>query len=447
MKNFFRITALCLSFVLLVSCSVAPELLSFIPETGNDGFGGYEFVIKGNWPKFWDPNAEDGNEVESGALDLWSDSLIAHNANIMEKFDCKITAIYMDWAWSESMMLDVVAETVDYDLMDTNANLMVENIKSGYVLPWEYSGIDLSDHEKYGEQSFLDASAYNGYHYGIWSNKWQANQQFRGVMAVNNDLLSNFAIGSTFELYENGMWTFDEFKKILDLFATDERYIPMIYYDDKMLATCSLMANGSNLVNFDEATGKYYYGLLDEAAMTALEYVKTLVDEGLAVADNTGNYFIVEQNTPFFLAESWQIEGNIDNMDTICYPFGPDGEYGVDISSYRSTNQRYVYMPVTADASFNGRFIEIWFEELEGYSKSTIVDDLKVNNFYNDESFDMWMNLSENAKYDYGFELDSIYDMFHSQMSEYIFNGRSVVEFIQSQENRVQSCIDENLNN
>lgn len=452
MSKIARIISLCLFVVLLSSCSSAPVLLSFLPETDSNGFGGREFVIKGDWPRTWNPNYthERLDDYDSGALSFKDDAIIAHNSKIMEEYDCKIVSeLSSSWDWvSKQLGIDVIAGTVDYDLMDTNANLMVNNIKAGYVIPWEHTGIDISNNEKFGDLSYLEASAYNGLHYGIWSNLWQATQSYRGVLGINKTLLAKFSDISAYELYENGRWTFDEFKNILTLCLADEEIMPLTYYDSKMLAICSILSNGANIVGYNEASDKYYYGMNDQEAVTGLEYAQSLVDEGLALPDKDyGFYFDVSCVSPFYLTESWCLGGNVEDMDMICFPFGPDGEYGVDVSAYRSTNERYVYTPITAYPDEVGKFVDIWFEELSDYPKSAIVEEFKNNNFYNDESFDMWMHLSEVANYDYAFQLNEIYDLYLNNMTDAVVKGMSIQEFIDSNETRVTTVIDSELNN
>ena len=451
MSKIARIISLCLFFVMLSSCSSAPVLLSFLPETNSKGFGGREFVIEGDWPRSWDPNYthERLDDSGTGALSLKDDAIIAHNAKIMEEYDCKITAkLSASWDWVQTQLpIDVISGTVDYDLMDTNTSLMIDNIRAGYAVPWDYAEIDISNYEKFGAKSYLDAASYKGLHYGIWPNLWNANIEFRGILGVNKTLLAQFTNVSVYELYESGKWTFDEFKNILTLCLSDEEVMPLTYYDKRMLAVCSILSNGSNVVGLDDVTGKYYYGMLDRNAVSALEYAKSLADEGLAFPDKDyGYYFDVSCVSPFYLTESWCLGGNVEDMDMICFPFGPDGEYGVDISAYRSINNRCFYMPATVYYDEVGKFVDIWFEELEDLPKSELLDSFMVNNFYNDESFDMWMNLSEIAQYDYGFELYDVYAQYLDAMASAVFDGKSIQEFIDSYKDRVQAVIDENLN-
>ncbi len=448
MKKFSKFIALCLGLLLLASCSASPELLSFLPETEDvfEGFGGKEFIIKGNWPGSWDPNTIEVSEA--GALSAFQDALISHNAEIMEKYDCKITALEVDWDWAKDLAIHIMAYNVGCDLVDTNLNFMVDNIKSGYVNPWEYAEIDISDSEKYGPMSYLRASSFDGLHYGIWSNNWVSGIEYRGIVGVNNNILQEFTDSTVHELYENGKWTFDEFKNLLQLCATDETVIPLSYYDQKILVISSLLANGANLVSYNENSGKYTYGLLDRKALTALEFVQSLNEENLVVEEKDYDYYYtVGQNVAFTITETWCIGAEIENEDMICFPFGPDAEYGKDFGATRSLNNRYVYMPISADEITVGKFVDIWFEELEDLKKSDIVEDFKVSKFFNEESSDMWMTISENTGYDYGIELGDIYDSLCNAMTGAVFGGSSISSFIDSYSSKVSAMLNSTLNN
>ena len=444
---FLLVTAML--FALLSACGTDLTLMDFVPRDDNyNGFEGYEFVIKGNWPKNWDPYAKDlENELGESALSVHQDAIVVHNAKIMKEYDCKITSVYAEWSWSQNLLLDIVANTIDYDLMDTNASLMIDNMRSGAVIPWEDANIDLSDSAKFGDSGYLQSAVHNEKHYGIWPENWQAMHSYRGVMGVNNELLKGFSNTSVYELYENGKWTFDEFKNLLALFLTDETLMPLTYYDRNMLNVCSILANGSGIVNYDESTDKYVYGFKDQKAVHAIEYVQSLVNEGLAFEDKDYGYYFDESCvSPFYLTETWCLGGNLEDMDMICFPFGPEGEYGVDFSSYRSINERYFFMPNTSYPEEIGRFVNVWFEELDEHPKADIIEDFKLNNFYNDESFDMWMKLSEVAETDYGYAIFDIYDEFFNEMGTAVFENKSLQEFITSYEPLIQVVIDESLN-
>ncbi len=448
MKNLLKIAALIL-ILALTSCSTVPQLLSFLPETDYKGFGGKEFVIKGSWVESWTPGSKEADvDYDNVALSLFDDSLLAHNAKIMEEYDCTITAKWASDSMAESLVTDVLANTVDYDLMDINLKYMVNNIKFGFVNPWDYADIDISDTEKYGAPGYLTAAEYKGLHYGIWSHYWREGIEFRGLMGVNNNILGKFADVSVHELYEDGKWTFDEFKNLLRLCSVDESIHPLSYYDERMFVICSIIANGSNLVVYDESLEQYSYGMLDPKAVTAIEYAKSLVDEGLTVAEyDFYACFRNEQQTAFTVTETWCLGGDIEGMDMICFPFGPDAEYGKDFGAYRSTNNRYLFMPITTDSGEVGKFVNVWFEEIDEYPKSMVLENFRNNEFFNDESYNMWMTLAENATYDYAFELYETYDLFCDDLTETVFGNRSLSSFIDAHESRITSYIDEMLNN
>lgn len=447
MKNLLKIAALIL-ILALTSCSTAPQLLPFISEITEDSdldFGGREFVIKSNWYTQWDPLVSE--DSSSSARTAGEDAIIAHNAKVMQDYNCKIKSVFCDWSYSESLAANVMAYNVDFDLLDTNLSFMIDHIKKGFCYSWEDAGVDVSDTAKYGPAGFLDMAAYKGQHYGVWSNYRSGAIGFDGVMGVNNNILGQFTDVKVYELYENERWTFDEFKDLLHLFASDESIIPLSYYEQRLFTVCSILSNGSNLVFYDESRDKYIYGMNDPKAVRALEYVKSLYEEKL-VREETDydDYFNVHQNAAFTITSFWCIGGNIDGMDVICFPFGPDAEYGKDFGAYRSTSSRYLFMPITADPVEVGKFTNVWLEELEENPKANIVENLKINDFFNDNSANMYMELNEKAAYDYSFELNDVYNDYCNAMTKAVFSNSSIYEFISANEDKVQSVIDDELN-
>ena len=66
----------------------------------------------------------------------------------------------------------------------------------------------------------------------------------------------------------------------------------------------------------------------------------------------------------------------MDNLDVITFPYGPSAEYGKTVSAYRSNQIRYLSTPITEDIEQLGKFVNVWFEELEDMPKENIIDDL-----------------------------------------------------------------------
>lgn len=445
-KRFFSmLLAVIITGSFISSCSEPLTLLDFISMTEDMGFGGYEFVIKGDSPTLWDPLS--GSEGSSTARTVLDDAKIAHNERLSETYDFKIKTLSAKWEWAKDIAVDILSDSVDYDIIDSDARFMIDNVKAGYAIPWNRTEIDLKDYSKYGPVNYLRGAEYKGNSYGIWPVNRDNYKSYRGVVGVNNNLLGDFLDYRVYELYENGKWTYDEFHNILKLCQQDNTLYPLSFFGGGLFSLVSIFSNGGNLVGYDESSQKYYNGLLDKKAVKGLEFGQLLVNEGLVVEDSESKrHFVKDQKAVFYLAESYSIGGDIVNMDVICYPFGPDAEYGVNNSAHFNAGYRYFYMPQNSEINIIGKFVDIWFEEFEDLPKSSMVEQFKQENFFNEESADMFMYLSENAIYDYSFELWDVYSDYVNSMSRMLLKGGSITEFITSYEGLIRAEIDENLN-
>ncbi len=445
---------LLLSVLTLISCAEKATLLSFIEDESEKelDFVGYEFKIKTAWANFWNPIAIEGT---GEALTAKQDAIIKHNNTIMEKYNCKISTIDTVWDFATKILAEIGGGTSNYSMFDSATRFSYDAMKSGLLQPWDYSGIDLTDYEKYGNEQYLKGAVVDGLHYGIWAYKWEPELEYRGMVIVNNNLSKNYIDINVHELKESGKWTFDEFKRILEActvnIGTDPIY-PLSCYDGQLLAMCSVLANGGNLIDYDEASGKYEFGLLSPQAREGLEYANDLYKSDLIQIDNSEmSVFIDNQKAAFALCESWNLTyalKKIDNMDVITFPYGPSAEYGVTPTTYRTNGMRYLSVPITEDIDRLGQFVNVWMEELEDMPKASILEEFNTITFFNDPSLNENTFMSNTAIYDYGSSVNEIYDsIIGAVLSSSVTANAGISEILAANTVRIQDEIDKNLNN
>ncbi len=447
---------LILSAVLLASCAEPVTLLDFIgdePEEKLD-FNGYVFTIKTAWENFWNPLAS--NELEDeNALSTKQDAIIKHNKTIMEKYNCTITSITSAWDFATNVLAEIGSGTSKYSIFDSASMFSYNAMKSGFLHPWEHSGIDLTDYEKYGTEQYLKGAEVDGLHYGIWAYKWEALFEYRGMVIVNNNLLKKYIDINVHELKEQGKWTFDEFKTILEACTVNigaDPIFPLSCYDSQMLALCSVLANGGSLIEYNEANGKYEFRLLSAESRVGLEYAQNLFNANLVQIDNTQmNVFIDDQKAAFALCENWNLTDalkEMDNLDVTTFPYGPSAEYGKTVSAYRSNQIRYLSVPITENIEQLGKFVNVWFEDLEDMPKENILEEYKSIYFFNDESINEGTFMADNAIYDYGTAINDVYkSQIASILNSIVVTNTGITEAVEAYITTILTEIDKNLNN
>ncbi|MBE6892211.1 MAG: extracellular solute-binding protein [Ruminococcaceae bacterium] len=445
-----------LSATLLASCAEPVTLIDFIGDASEEklDFNGYVFTIKTAWENFWNPLASDELE-DNVALSAKQDAIIKHNKTVMEKYNCTITSVTSVWDFATNVLAEIGSGASKYSMFDSASMFSYNAMKSGLLHPWDYSGIDLTDYEKYGTEQYLKGAEVDGLHYGIWAYKWEAEIEYRGMVIVNNNLLKNYIDVNVHELKESGKWTFDGFKTVLEACTVNIGADPIYSlscYDIQMFALCSMLANGGSLIEYNEAKGKYEMGLLSAKSREGLEYAQDLYNSDLVQIDDTQmGTFIEAQKAAFALCESWNLTyalKEMDNLDVITFPYGPSAEYGKTVSAYRSNQIRYLSTPITEDIEQLGKFVNVWFEELEDMPKENIIDEYKTIRFFNDESMNENTFMADFAIYDYGTAINEVYSSnVVSALTLIVSSNAGVTESVASQQAIIQAEIDKNLNN
>ena len=403
-------TILATVIIILNSCASSTNLLlPFIPidDENELDFGGYEFKILSGDASSYDPTLKD---TSGSALSVWDDALISWNDYIEKTYNCQISSedYLIMYLASSAFTPQIASGTADWSLIAVNGVDLMALYKGKYLTPWSDTDLDLTNHEKYGTENYMSSSTFNGKTYGITTRNWSPCDGFIGMIISNNALLRNYVDVNVHELKENKQWTFDNFKKLLEActvnIGSSMDILPMTCFSDRILAKISVFANGGQIVEYNETTGKYSYGLTSPKALRGIEYAKSLYDAKLCrqAAENGKNFW--ENGDAVFLLAGMGLDQSMrvfEDLDIISFPYGPDVEYGSVCSAYMNRDTGYLTCPITAEADLVTKFVSIWFEQFPDLSKAQLIEDFKNTYFYNENSINEYFYMAENYQNTY----------------------------------------------
>jgi hypothetical protein len=148
----------------------------------------------------------------------------------------------------------------------------------GIFIPLEEIGsVDFTD-EKWGPESYRKFGIFGGKQYGFYPYDWEFIPQVTGCLMFNNELIKKYNINPTpYELQGQGSWNWDTFKELLIQCTFEDngnKLMGMNIVFMQHYYKMALMSNGANLVKYED--GKYVFGLDDERAYEAFDYIKEL---------------------------------------------------------------------------------------------------------------------------------------------------------------------------
>ncbi|MBQ4627636.1 MAG: carbohydrate ABC transporter substrate-binding protein [Clostridia bacterium] len=455
---FKRIVSLTLSFLMIssllfaVSCGSQEETfdLDYHSEYVPD-LNGLTFTWGSAWASQMYPTEGFSND---------GDKMRAHYRKVEEKLGCKLNIV--QWEQSSSRILqEVAAGRPALDLLDNETkNGPVQLYKINMLVALEdISTIDPYD-EKFGPMRFRQYGIFNGKTYGVYQYEWDFPPEYAGALLFNSEMLSSLGIPLPYELQENDTWTWDNYKQYLRDIADaaqnsgfENSFIPHVSGDYSFDALSFMFMNGCQVIEKD-SSGKAVFGLDNQNAYAALEYLNELYNENLYKQAGS-EVMIKNQMAAILTIESYfgthfhdgYNENYLPFQDYAygftTFPYGPNGDETC-VSGFVHTGRRLHFV---VDYSQNdkddiGILLNELFEPIDedgGWRGS-----LERQVFYDKRDYDMYRYMLENVNYDHSFTLGSAYSSLRNVFSSAVTGKKTPVEAFQSVRDAVDTEINKN---
>jgi len=459
MRRFVKIasTVLICSFMLLMFSCAAKEVET-VPEyeeeydEENYDFKGYEFFIRAlTHGSQYALNPNLGEEASGDKLlQRYRDTEKEFNItiNVQNGIDMSEFNQYLASGYNYAdLMLNVQREVVQNKMM-----------QDGYYISYTELGLDF-DSGMYGSPTVLQANTFKGEVYGITAYYWNIPvADTMPAMWFNQYTLDKFSQPNPHELDENGQWNWATFKNIcgtvLDTSDPDKNnhIYAACYTSEPYLELAAVFSNNGRFVELQD-DGTLKYSLNSQNTIQALEFLADLVQ--LGYIGNGGDRQNIEpflQDKRAFFFEYTHLGASSESRENFTYlmehayewinfPAGPMATDDMISTSY-SYHSRYFYSPITADAEVLAAVLPYMFQPLPGDTVETYLDDFKTVNFYTEESYEYFLDIRNNAFFDY-----SVYTPYDarikSQLKNVVTGKSTAVEALSSLESSVQEMLDD----
>jgi ABC-type glycerol-3-phosphate transport system substrate-binding protein len=450
-----KFTALILMLIIVISaCGTAvenPDNADSVKKSEFKDMDGAEFIFATGWTNEYYP--------EEGRTDA-GDKMRKRYKDAEENFNLKFTFQQIDSSLASSIIMSAVGvgEGIP-DMLDINGTYAFPAYKAGYLIPLEEIGsVDFTD-EKWGPESYRKFGIFGGKQYGFYPYDWEFIPQVTGCLMFNNELIKKYNINPTpNELQEQGNWNWDNFKDILIQCTFEDngnKLMGMNIVFMQHYYKMALMSNGANLVKYED--GKYVFGLDDERAYEAFDYIKELAKLKITKEDyDVGNFSL--RNMYFFMScESWLGTVNVDydvlptlhmnDWGFITFPNGPKAESD-NVSSFVYMDDRlnWIVGPSYNDKNDLGLLVDYIFEPLDGTEKQAWKEFAHSQFFHSDETYENFINMIEKCQYDYSTELFDVKAKIETALNNAYLGSNGLPDQSAKIKDLVQVEIDKYLN-
>lgn len=462
MKKTFLPLLFAIIFI-LSSCAQAVED-EIIPEY-DDGFVSGESAVNLNGKTFYlkGINHEGGDCALLPPKDetALGDALLARYKELEKKFNCIMD---VDRGTISELWVNFASGTDYADLMNSQLTDIVPYMKLKLLRDLnEIEGIDIHDEEKYGTSTLLKAMTYGDAIYGMMAMEMGEPIPFIcGYMWYMPSRVAEIGQTDPHELLESGIWTWGEFEKMCiagtDTSSPDKNEWKYgSYFDNSYPEYFTIMtinSNGSRPVV--ETENGLVSNFTDSRTIAAIEWVKSLIDEGCLLASSNGNQndaisftegkyvFATEYNwLGISKMNGWIGKNATEQFNWITFPIGPSGTQG-DISSFISWGTNYYFIPQNADDEYVGYVTSALFEPLYTDGGSTWKEVLYSENFWDQTSFDLFMDMFNYPVFDY-YSILSVKSKVNGAIAAAVCGKKSASQAMSEINDSVQNALDTEL--
>lgn len=275
----------------------------------------------------------------SGIADAVTDGIFDRVAEINKQYNVELVGETDDVA--TSVLAASLSGRNGYDVVYSDFTVLYDLYNIGALIPFSESGVNDTESEKWGEEYMNQLSTFNGTRYGFFPNLWNSVPHLFGLPTTCLEYLEELNMQNPIEFLEAGEWTWDVFKEEMRKATyTDENGEHYGFGMDgiaTVYAQTGMISNGGGIMkNID---GRVVVTMADENSKKGIEFMKSLFDEGLAVAfgpaaiSDFGNYDSVEDafwgtKKVAYYGGGGGFGSNSEEFSIICVPFplGPDAK-------------------------------------------------------------------------------------------------------------------------
>lgn len=387
------------------------------------------------------------------------DKQLERYAEAKEKYNFDVN--FYDEPNPQTHILQTIAGQQDVpDVLDTEALNAYPLYKQDILIPIDdIKTIDLSL-TRWGPETFRRYGMFGGRPFGVYYYDWEDVPHYAGVIMFNYELMLKMGeTVSPYEMQEQGIWLWDNFKELITKYTTTFNEVALtglgVLNPDYYLKT-AIFSNGGEIVTLRD--GKYICALDSNEAMAGMEFAASLYKE--KIAKNATLPDFVKGLYVFLYSESWQgtvmsetakAENrpiySMDNYGFMPFPNSPNVPYK-NSSSFVHSNRRLLWVINGSEDEPDdvGYMMDKIFSPLPGDKAEAWKDYAEEVVFLHPEGCANYINMVENVKYDYSTELDNQRTKINETFNAIAIGTRPAATGVESIYELINTLLDQEMN-
>ena len=349
------------------------------------------------------------------------DMMFQRIADVEQELNCDIildTVSEYSLAGNNYVLTNLATGDSFAEILNVSCNsLMGELAYAGYLTPLTdlKEIIDYTDSDKYGSPAVLEAAMYEGVPYAVQPTYWI---NFHGancfLIYYNRDLLNSMGLYNPQEHLEKKDWTWDNFENILKTFYIEngENNLPVLSASSLAMIQLALLSNDVRFADYVDGVLKT--DIYSDKSLKALDWIlniyKTYSKTAITTKGGDGYWdsskFVNKEVLMDILNGQEAVNGDVQykadfTFGLMPFPCGPDAPYGKWAQWYEQIEGFGI--PYSADEPESAaHVINRLFEPFEEYGdKEGLLDYYTRNVFVDPMDSDVFLNSSDNARYNY----------------------------------------------
>ena len=456
MKKIVKIVLLAFLFsIFATACNANAENevfdVDFVKNSGELDLEGVEIVYEiGIAPEVLGTPTCLGYDIDTQFGDL----AVQRLKDVQQKLNCTLDIKYTDNYYSCRNFVAASASGAFFcDVISGISDMWADVARLGMLVGLseleEY--IDYRNEAKWGYRNMLEVIYYEDDLYGIVPLLWpEISVSFGCPIVVNEDLIATYGHTDPRDYLENGEWTWDKFKEVLELYYVQEGGQTKYYSMTCSPATFGdmfLLSNGSHYAVKNDK-GEYEYGFFTPEAIKAMTVGLEIFEGTLAhTFDKTtepvdalidGTTVMGSLYSESIIGLNGRISKEMDNFGILSWPTGPDVEPGYKFGFLHNIERCISFSRMSKYPEATAAVISAIYEPFESYDDLDDILELMSHNYFFDPR-------DSKVFYDMFFAAD--YTYFHyqlyDQMHYWVTYNKSVTEYVEAYSEIVEESFDE----
>ena len=456
MKKIAKILLLAMLISLIATaCNATAEEevfdMDFVGESSGIDLEGFEMVYEFGLPSSaLGMESCLGYEVDTPFGDLAAQRL----KDVQEQLNCKVNVNYREKGSSCGLFVAASASgTFMCDAISGISDMWADVARIGMVVGMSEleDFIDYRNEEKWGYRNMLKVVYYEDDLYGIIPLLWpEIAITFESPIVVNENIIASIGATDPRDYIENGEWTWDKFKEVLELYYVEEGGEVKHYAltcGTGAFAAMFVRSNG-DLYAEKDANGKYVPGFISDTAIKAMDAANDIyygatahtIDSKSDAVDSliSGKTVMGAMNGDKIVTIGSRITKEMDNFGILSWPIGPDVEPGYNFATHSNIEMCIAFSRASHNPEATAAIINAIYEPFEGYETlDDIIDHMAHSYFFDRRDAKVFYDMFRSSEYNY------FHYGLHGSTQDWLSSNKSIAEYIEANTEKITNDINE----